>query len=182
MPYAPTHILVPLLFVAIIRDFYLRNKDRRKFPLHYVLIAGLAGTLPDWDIAFFWILSILKIDIGFWDIHKTYLHSLVIPLFFLIMFFVLHPVKSPVLGRHKLTLSKISLMIFIGSLSHVLLDIAFGEPFSPFLPFYTDKIGYSFLSILPEALKGIFYPTVDAALIIIYLVYMELKHKISDFI
>ena len=113
---------------------------------------------------------------------KTYLHSLIVPIFFLLLFFILHPVKNPTLGRHKLTLSKCSLMIAIGSLSHLLLDLTFGEPFSPFLPFHSGVIGYSFFSLLPEPLQGIFYPTLDAALLIIYITYLELKHKISDFI
>ena len=45
MPEAVTHILIPILLVALFRDFYWkkRNKGKNNFPLHYVLIAGLGG-------------------------------------------------------------------------------------------------------------------------------------------
>jgi len=49
MPQAVTHILAPILLVSIFRDFCLRKKDKKHFSLHYVLIAGLGGILPDID-------------------------------------------------------------------------------------------------------------------------------------
>ena len=47
MPQAAAHILITIILIALIRDFYIRKK--KKFPLHYVLIAGLGGILPDLD-------------------------------------------------------------------------------------------------------------------------------------
>jgi len=55
MPQAVTHILVPILLVAIFRDFYLKKKSKRHFPLHYVFLAGIGGILLDIDIIFFWL-------------------------------------------------------------------------------------------------------------------------------
>ncbi|MEK6888648.1 MAG: metal-dependent hydrolase [Nanoarchaeota archaeon] len=182
MPFAATHILFPLVLTVLIRDFYLRKKDKKLFPLHYVLIAGLAGTLPDWDIGFFWILQLSGIDVGFWDIHKTYLHSIFVPIIFFILFFVLKPVKSPTLGKHKLKLNIIALMIALGAFSHIFLDLILGEPFSAFYPFHTFTYALALVNYFPEAVQGLLYPTLDAVLLIFYLIYLEIKHKISDFI
>ncbi|MBI3334096.1 metal-dependent hydrolase [Candidatus Pacearchaeota archaeon] len=182
MPYAVTHILVPLLAVALWRDYYLRKSDKRSFPLHYVLLAGLGGIIPDLDIALFWLLQLAGIDASVWSIHKTYLHSFIIPLIFLGIAGITHSLRFSALGKHKLKLSVIALMFVIGSFTHVSLDLLLGEPFSPFLPFHEQQLGFSFFSLLPEPVQGLFYPTLDAALLIVYLIYLEWKHKISDFI
>ena len=50
MPYAVTHVLVAIILAEIIRDYIV--KDKKKFPLHYILIAGIAGLLPDVDVVF----------------------------------------------------------------------------------------------------------------------------------
>ena len=50
MPQAVTHILVPIILLSIIRDKIVSKNKKAHFPLHYVLIAGLAGGLPDIDI------------------------------------------------------------------------------------------------------------------------------------
>ena len=52
MPYAVTHVIFALVIADVIRDYVVR--DKKKFPLHYVLIAGIAGLLPDIDILFDW--------------------------------------------------------------------------------------------------------------------------------
>jgi len=53
MPNVVTHFVLTAVIIAVIRDFYFKKKyvdnHRQIFPLHYVLIAGLAGILPDFD-------------------------------------------------------------------------------------------------------------------------------------
>src|SRR3989344_8773075 len=116
MPYAVTHILIPILLVSILRDFYLKRKDKKHFPLHYALIAGLGGVLPDIDIIISIILNFA--GISNWDIHRTFTHSLLFPLVFFALFLILIPVHRKAricnLTRHKLKLSTISLMLAIG--------------------------------------------------------------------
>lgn len=182
MPYAVTHILVPLIIVAIWRDYYLRNKDRRHFPLHYVLIAGIAGTIPDWDIGIFWILNLIGFSPDFFIVHKTYFHSLFIPIFFIILGGIFSSAKLPQLGKHKLFPRTIFFMLAFGSFTHILLDAFLGEPFSPFYPFHEFVFGLDFTGYLPIGVQDLFYPTLDAVLLIFYLIYLEVKHKISDFI
>jgi len=57
MPQAVTHILIVLIIASLIRDFYIKKKDKRKFPLHYVLITGLAGLISDIDIGLYLIFN-----------------------------------------------------------------------------------------------------------------------------
>ncbi|NCO11665.1 hypothetical protein CO038_01405 [Candidatus Pacearchaeota archaeon CG_4_9_14_0_2_um_filter_39_13] len=184
MPQAVTHILVPILIVALFRDFYLRNKDKKHFPLHYVLFAGLGGVLPDIDIPISFILAFIGSDN--WNIHKTFTHSLFFPLVFFILFlFFMHThskAKICNLGRHRLKLSIIFLMSSIGILFHILLDSIFGESAFFFYPLSMANYGIDILSFLPQSVIPWAIPTLDGILLVIWIVYLELKHKISDFI
>lgn len=184
MPQAVAHILVPILLVSIFRDFYLRKKDKKHFPLHYVLIAGLGGVLPDIDIIFSIILNLLGINN--WNIHKTFTHSLFFPLIFVLIYFLLKSVHKKAkicnLTRHKLKLSTIFLVLAIGILSHIFLDSIFGEQAFFFYPFLLLDYGINLVSYFSKPLQNLFFPTLDGILLVIWLVYLELKHKISDFI
>ncbi len=54
MPFAVTHILVPILILEVFRNIFF--KDHKKFPRYYILIAALGGVLPDFDIGVFYVL------------------------------------------------------------------------------------------------------------------------------
>ena len=184
MPFAITHILVPLILAALFKDLYER-KTKKKFSLHYVLIAGLAGIIPDLDVALFWLLNFFS-NTEYDIIHKTYAHSLLVPLIFLILFIALKNTNAKAricnIGKHKLNLSIIFLAISFGSLTHIILDIIFSQPFLIFLPFTNFQAGFNLLSQLPTDLQDIALHSMEAALLIIWLAYLELKHKVSDFI
>ena len=180
MPEAVTHILVPLVLMALIRDFYLRKKDKKNFPLHYVLIAGLAGLLPDIDILAFWILS--SFGFAFDSVHRVFTHTLVFPAIFLVFFFILHNIKVKELGRHKIKISLICLMIAFGSFVHLILDWALWGQIFPVYPFYSFSSGLNLVAHLPSNLQWLFFPSLDAVLLVFWLIYLEVKHRISDFI
>lgn len=175
MPFAVTHILIPIFIIAIIRDFLFK----KKFSLHYVLIAGLAGVLPDIDIALYFILS--NFGFTFDQIHKTILHSLAIPIFFLVLFAITNKIKMR-LGRHKLKPCIIFLMISFGTFTHLILDALFGELIVPLWPFNNVSFGINILEYLPEIMQSLILPILDGLIFIFWLLYLELKHKISDFI
>lgn len=183
MPQAVTHILVPILIIAIFRDFYLRNKDRKHFPLHYVLFSGIGGVLPDIDIPISFLLNLIGYQ-NLW-IHKTFTHSLFFPLIFLVLFLIFLPFKAKAkvcnLGKHKLKLSIIFLMITIGIFTHISLDMIFGNMAYLFYPFSMKDYGLDILANLPYT-WGTIMATLDGILLVIWIVYLELKHKISDFI
>lgn len=184
MPQAVAHILIPILLVSLFRDFYLRKREKKHFPLHYVLIGGLGGVLPDIDIILSIILNFLGID-G-WNIHKTFTHSLFFPLIFVIIYLILKPIhkKAKVcnLTRHKLELSKIFLVLAIGISLHIFLDSIFGESAFFFYPFLLNDYGVNLVSYLSKELQELFFPTLDGVLLVLWLIYLELKHRISDFI
>lgn len=185
MPQAVTHILVPILIVAIFRDFYLKKRDKKSFPLHYVFLAGIGGVLPDIDIVFFWLFGKLN-PIVFTTFHKTITHTVWFALLFILIFIVLKPINAKAkicnLGRHNLKLSLISLMFAIGILFHLGLDALFWEGVNLFYPLSNVSLNYNVIAFLSENLQNIFLATLDGVLLVIYLSYLEIKHKISDFI
>ena len=178
MPQATTHILIALVIGSLIRDYVLKNK--KKFPLHYVLILGLASLLPDFDVALYWILY--WFGFGFFEIHRTFAHSLIIPAIFLILSGLTWKYKNRELGKHHLKVHTIFLVIALGVFIHLVLDFLLAGSIMPFYPFSHVSIGENLVNFLPSPLNGIFFPSLDAALIILWLVYLEYKHKISDFI
>ena len=180
MPTAVTHILVPLILVALYRDYVLSDKERRSFPLHYVLIAGLGGALPDLDIGAFWILHWFGFTLE--QVHRTAFHSIFVPLILLGLAFLFSKVKIGELGRHKLTLSKIFVMLAIGTVAHICLDGFVSGDVDLFAPFSDFSFGFNLVGYLPPELSGLAIATMEGILLIFWLVYLEWKHKISDFI
>lgn len=184
MPQAVAHILIPILLVAIFRDFYLKKKSKKHFPLHYVLLAGLGGVLSDIDIPISIILNLIGIEN--WNIHKTFTHSLFFPILLLVISLPLKLIHKDAkicnLTRHKLHLSTIFLMLALGAASHILLDSVFGEQAFFFYPFSMQDFGINLISYLPLELQELAMPTLDGILLVIWIVYLEVKHKISDFV
>jgi hypothetical protein len=105
-----------------------------------------------------------------------------IPLLFLFLALIFTKFKIKELGRHNLRLYIIFNMIFIGSLLHLILDVLFGESFYIFYPFSNIQLGLNLINFLPLSLQSLAMPSLDAVLLILWLIYLELKHKISDFI
>jgi len=52
----------------------------------------------------------------------------------------------------------------------------------PLYPFSQFAIGVNLFGYLPLSLEAIAAPCLDAGLMVFYLIYLEMKHKISDFI
>ena len=50
MPLAVTHVLLTIIVVDLFRDYVLKKKYKKYFTLHTILIAGIAGLLPDIDV------------------------------------------------------------------------------------------------------------------------------------
>jgi len=181
MPQAAAHILIPLISISIFRDYLIRKnkKWKKQFSLHYVLIVGIAGVIPDLDVLAFWVLNFF--GFSYEAIHRTFMHTIFIPLIFLLLGILF--IKSDYLvGRHKLKLYLIFFMISLGCFFHLILDSIFQGYIIPLYPFFDYSIGLSLFSYLPKSLEMIAAPSLDSGLIIIWLIYIELKHKISDFI
>ena len=79
MPLAVTHFVITVIIFTLIRDFFIKNK--KKFPVYYVFLGGLAGLLPDFDFAISILLFIFSIN---YNAHRTFTHTLFMPLIFFI--------------------------------------------------------------------------------------------------
>jgi membrane-bound metal-dependent hydrolase YbcI (DUF457 family) len=180
MPQAVTHVLIALIIVSLIRDFYISKKDKQRFPLHYVLIAGIAGLLPDIDIIAYYGLSFFGFTIA--EVHRTFTHTLFLPILLLIIAGLTWKIKSKELGKHHLTFHMIFLMLALGSIIHLFLDAFLSGRIMPIYPFSQYMINFSVVSYIPANLQSLFFPSLDAILLVLWLVYMEYRHKISDFI
>ena len=178
MPTAAIHIIIALIIGGIIRDYFV--KDQKKFPLHYILLIGLGGLLPDFDIAIYWILYWFGFTID--EVHRTFTHNLFFPLLLFVFSGISWKWKNKSLGKHHLKIHSIFLMLAFGILIHLVLDFMLAGWIMPLYPVSQFSIGLNPIDFLPYALQQIFFPSLDAALIILWLVYIEWKHKISDFI
>jgi membrane-bound metal-dependent hydrolase YbcI (DUF457 family) len=178
MPQAITHILIPLILVGLFRDYFVKNK--KIFPLHYVLIAGIAGLIPDLDVAAYYLLSFFGYTLN--EVHRTFSHNIFVPLIFLILGSLFLGVRNKELGKHKLKISTILFLTGFGSFMHILLDAIFAGYVMPFYPFDLFSIGLNIISYAPIAWQDSIIPSFEAVLLVAWLVYMELKHKISDFV
>jgi len=173
MPLAVTHVLLTIIFVDLYRDYFA--KHRKYFTLHTILIAGIAGLLPDIDVPVNWLLSIFGYSSQLLA-HGGITHTPLFALIFLIPAFIFLKKK-----KHKTAM--LFFVITFGILFHLFLDYLLGggayEGIKWFWPFYADafkihllpKIG---LSNIPAAL--------DAVILLVWLWHEEAKHKISDFI
>ena len=169
MPLAVTHILIPLVLADIYRDHFAK----KKFNLHYVVIAGIAGLLPDIDVAVFWIVNLFK-DVGLNEIHRTFTHSLIFPLIFLFLAFLVSNYEFK-----RLKLRYVFFAIAFGALTHILLDGILSGTLMPFYPFSLEPFG---LNLIGNKLSGTFFTGLDAILLVIWLIHEEINHKISDYI
>lgn len=165
MPHAATHILVALIVADFIKDHIM--KDRKKFPLHYVLVAGIAGLLPDIDVIVFWFLQIFSFSLN--EIHRTFSHTIFFPLAFLALAYIFT-------NYHKRRL--FFLMVALGSFIHLILDFTIMGVIRPIYPLSSFAIG---LELFKGVWAGTLIPGIDAILLVLWLVHEEKQHKISDF-
>jgi membrane-bound metal-dependent hydrolase YbcI (DUF457 family) len=178
MPQAVTHFLIPVILLEIFREFFVKNK--KTFPVHYVFIAGLAGLLPDFDVAAYYILSFFGLTLQ--QVHRTFSHTLFLPLLFLLLGLFFWKFKNKELGEHHLKLKNIFFAIAFGTFIHLLLDATASGVVMPLYPFFTFTVGLNLILLLPSQWQSTILPTLDAVLLIFWMVYLELKHKISNLI
>ena len=70
-------------------------------------------------------------------------------------------------------------MVAFGIFIHLILDAVLAGSIKPFYPFSYYEIG---LNMIKNNLEGTLLPGIDAILLFIWLIHLELKHKISDYI
>lgn len=169
MPFAVTHVLIPIILVDLFRDHVL--KKPRMLPNKFIYLASFAGLLPDLDLP----LQMLLTNFFAWNIesHRLIFHNIWIPLAAFAGFLIAY-----YLFKRK-TLGKIFLMVFIGTALHLVLDVTVYGSIYPFLPLNEYSFG---INLLPsyEAYVTIML-SVDAILLLLWLAHEEFEHKISDY-
>lgn len=167
MPQAVVHVLFTIIAIDLFRDHFL--KDKKKLPLHYVFIGGVAGLLPDIDVPLFWLLQIIGIDVPFF--HRVFTHTFL----FIAMFAFISLIYFD-LNRNA---SKLFAIITFGVVFHIFLDWVFAGVITPFYPFSDAAYGLDLFGKinLPLAAEGF-----EAIVLLWWLWHEEKTHKISDFI
>lgn len=179
MPQAVTHVLIPIILLSIFRHIY-HKKTNKKFPLQYVLIGGLAGVIPDLDIPIFWIMHYFGYSLD--EVHRTFTHTIFVPLLFLVLALLSKPIKKKV-GRNRLSIPIIFILLAFGSIMHLILDATLAGYIMPLYPLSLIKVGTGFsFSVFPDHIAMLLLATLDGVLFILWILYLEIKHKISDFI
>lgn len=180
MPYALTHILSAIILIELFRTYIVKNN--KKFPRYYILVAMIGAILPDFDIGLYYILSFF--GFGFWEVHKTFSHSIFIPLILFIIGFLImkYGIKISGLGKHHINLFYIFFILGIGSLLHLILDALFFPGIMPFYPFSNYYISFNTLETFSKGIKNLILPTIDAILIVIWIFWLEFKLKITNYL
>jgi len=136
--------------------------------------------LPDIDIAVYWVLYWFGFALS--EVHRTFTHTLLFAALFFLVSVATWKLKNKEFGRHHLKIHTMLWIIGLGILIHLGLDGILGGVVIPLYPFFSWSFGINLIGMLPAPLGNIFYPCLDAALLVLWLIYIEWKHKISDFI
>lgn len=177
MPLAVTHFVISVIIFTLIRDYFIKNNKR--FPVYYVFIGGLAGLLPDIDFAFYLVLSFFGFTYD--QLHRTFTHNIFFSLIFVGLAGITKSLKSFKIGNKIFHYSTLFLVIAGGILIHLILDATVGGYIFPLYPFSDFVFGLNLPNYLPDNIRGVFFPILDAVFLIFWISYLEFKHKISSF-
>ena len=174
MPFAVAHVILTIVIADIYRDYIAK----KKFPMIYVLIAGIAGLLPDMDIPASWVFNLI-FGTNF-NFHRVYTHSLFYAIvFFLIsmLFFFVRKEKYKII---KFVLHKQAIVIFFLAMSfgwfmHIALDCALAaDGYLNLIP--TISLKFCPHPFSNEALVGF-----DAIILVLWLIHEQYRHDIKDY-
>jgi membrane-bound metal-dependent hydrolase YbcI (DUF457 family) len=186
MPFAVTHVLVPIIVVDLIRDHVLKRLNKFKMlgmrpsllPNRYVFLAGIAGLVLDMDLPVVTALNKL-LALGI-ESHRLILHNIWVPLSFLAFFAVFNYASA---ARDR-KFALVFLMLFAGTSMHLLLDAALTGEIMPFYPLSTETVDWNVFGKVAD-MAGMDMITLlvsmDALLLLFWLWHEEFTHKISDY-
>ena len=178
MPHAVTHVLIAIVVASLIRELFV--KEKKSFPIKYILIAGIAGLLPDLDVIAYWVLYWFGFTLQ--EVHRTFLHSLFIPLIFLVLAIVVGSRARIKIEDKLLRWKYIFLMIFLGVMIHLVLDATLAGKIMPFYPLSNYSVGLDLIRYLPVPLANLAMPTLDAIILVLWLIWIDWRSGISRFV
>ena len=175
MPYAVAHVILTIVIADIYRDYFAK----KKFPMIYVLIAGIAGLFPDIDIPAGGVFNfIFGTDYIF---HRIYTHSLIYAIvFFLIsIFFLISRKKDYRILNWKIP-KQAFFMFFLalafGWFLHISLDCTLAADG------YLNIIPSMPLTFCPHPFNNDVLAGFDAIILVLWLIHEQWKHDIKDYI
>ena len=170
MPYTTTHVLVAIILIELFREYFFKNN--KKFPRYYILIAAVAGVFP--DIEYLFRMSYIG---------RTFMHSLFVPLIFVLLGFLVLKLdfRSAWVRKRHLKLSFVLFVFAAGTFVHLILDSIFIDPIFLFYGFSDLAVGFELISKFPENLQELVLPVVDAILLFFWIFWMEFKLKVDDY-
>jgi membrane-bound metal-dependent hydrolase YbcI (DUF457 family) len=169
MPYTATHVLVSIILIELFREYFVKSNN--KFPRYYILIAAIAGVFSDFEYIF-----------QFPDLHRAFLHSLFVPLIFLVvgLFIWKFDIKHAVVRGRHLKLSAIAFIFSGMTLVHIILDSVLRDGAPLFYPFSDVWYGLSLVLLLPGG-SSVWLIGIDTALLFFWIFWMEFKLKVDDY-
>lgn len=155
MALAVTHILVAIVIVSLYRTYFAKPK----FSKWYVLLAGIAGLLPDLDYP---LQTIFPDYIFHGMFHLVYVAVLLSLIALILYYFELSRKYYLIVG-----------ILAFGFFLHLSLDcVAGGYEF--FYPF-------SAMNFCPKSVPARFWPGLDAIILVLWLIHEYYAHKIKAF-
>lgn len=174
MPYAVAHVILTIVIADIYRDYFAK----KKFPMIYVLIAGIAGLLPDLDVLFGGLTNL--VFNANYNFHRIYTHSLLYSIVFFalgIIFLLAKKEDWKIFGFH-LKKQAFYLSFFamsFGWLMHILLDCGLAADG------YLNLIPSIPLSFCPSPFSNTMLTGFDAIILVLWLIHEQWKHDIVDY-
>ena len=164
MAFAVMHVLGAIIILEIVRHYIIGPK---KFPKYLVVIGGIAGLLPDIDIplgwVYFWVSGVHV------DLHATSIsHSLI----WVVLFVSLGLLFRCIADKRW---SYIAYVIAAGWAIHIGFDWFYGEYKLIFWPFATSQ------SFFPTWEIWRYSESIDAILLVLWLVHEEIHKRIKDY-
>ncbi|MAF99530.1 MAG: hypothetical protein CMH61_02860 [Nanoarchaeota archaeon] len=163
MPLAVTHVILTIVLLDIFRH-YVFGKD--KFPRYLLIIGGIAGLAPDLDIPLGWLISLFTGNVT--DFHGIYTHSYFFPVLFLVIAGILHYKKN-------IKWANIFYVVAAGWTLHLPLDCLFGGIDKNFV------WPLSVINYCPQWGIENHAHSIDAIILVFWLVHEEVHNKIKDY-
>ncbi|MFH1276617.1 MAG: metal-dependent hydrolase [Candidatus Woesearchaeota archaeon] len=178
MALAVTHVILTIVILDIFRHYVF---GKEKFPRYLLVIGGIAGLAPDLDIPLSWIYSLIS-GIGAYY-HGVFTHSIFWPIVFLVVGVILQQINKTKqkLKRSKkntfnyMKWSKISYVISAGWFMHLIFDCLYGGYNSMLWPIHT------LTTFCPEFGLSSYAISIDAIILVLWLIHEELHQKIKDY-
>ena len=175
MPYAVAHVISTIVIADIYRDY----TAKKKFPMIYVFIAGIAGLIPDLDIPASWFINII---FGTnYNFHRMYTHSLAYAIAFLLFVVIFSIIKKNEYKMLKWNIPKQAIVMFFLALAfgwfvHITLDCALAADG------YLNIIPSIPLQFCPHPFGNDVLAGFDAIILVLWLIHEQWRHKIVDYV